>query len=67
MTLHLDGAMWKQAESVVRTWKMVIAIFIQHKKCQNILAFFVLYKDSDDHFPGSDHRFSLFPHSPIQM
>ena len=39
MTLHLDGAMWKQAESVVRTWKMVIAIFIQHKKCQNILAF----------------------------
>ena len=40
MTLHLDGAMWKQAESVVRTWKMVIAIFIQHKKCQNILAFF---------------------------
>ena len=40
MTLHLDGAMWKQAESAVRTWKRIIAIFIQHKKCQNILAFF---------------------------
>ena len=40
MTLHLDGDMWKHAESVVRTWKRVIAIFIQHKKCQNILAFF---------------------------
>ena len=40
MTLHLDGDMWKHAESVVRTWKRGIAIFIQYKKCQNILAFF---------------------------
>ena len=41
MTLHLDGDMWKQAEFAVRTCKRALSIFIQqHKKCQNILAYF---------------------------
>lgn len=52
MTLHLDGDMWKHAESVVRTWKRVIAIFIQYKKCQNILAFFDVGRSCSQELPA---------------